>query len=69
MKSRMIWNDIARNKAVALMLLVFVSVAAMLLSLTAILGVNLLGSIDRLMQDAKTPHFLQMRAFLPSSIL
>ena len=60
MKSRMIWNDIARNKAVALMLLVFVSVAAMLLSLTAILGVNLLGSIDRLMQDAKTPHFLQM---------
>ena len=60
MKSRMIWNDIARNKAVALMLLLFVSAAAMLLSSAAVLGANLSGSIDRLMQDARTPHFMQM---------
>ena len=60
MKSRMIWNDIARNKAVALMLLLFVSAASMLLSSAAVLGANLSGSIDRLMQDARTPHFMQM---------
>ena len=65
MKSRMIWNDITRNKAVALMLLLFVSVAAMLLSLAAILGVNLFGSIDRLMRDARTPHFMQMHTGEP----
>lgn len=60
MKSRMIWKDITRNKAVTLTILLFISVSAMLLSLAAILGVNLFGSIDRLMQDAQTPHFMQM---------
>lgn len=36
--------------------------AAMLVSLAAILIVNLSGSIDTLMAQAKTPHFLQMHA-------
>ncbi|MEM5767953.1 MAG: ABC transporter permease, partial [Bacillota bacterium] len=60
MKSRMLWKDMTRNRTVTLTILLFVSVAAMLLSLAAILGVNLFGSIDRLMQDAQTPHFMQM---------
>ena len=65
MKNRLIWKDITRNKVVTLTTLLFVSVAAMLLSLAAILGANLLGSIDRLMQDARTPHFMQMHAGEP----
>ncbi len=60
MKSRMIWKDMTRNRGVTLIILLFISAAAALLSLTAILGVSLFGSIDRLMQDARTPHFMQM---------
>ena len=37
MKNRLIWKDITRNKVVTLTTLLFVSVAAMLLSLAAIL--------------------------------
>ncbi|MDX9872871.1 MAG: hypothetical protein RBT41_10705 [Clostridia bacterium] len=62
MKNRMLWNDITRNKVMTLTIFLFISVAAMLLSLAALLGANLLGSIDRLMQDAQTPHFMQMHA-------
>ena len=60
MKSRMLWNDMTRNKTITLTIFLFISVAAMLLSLAALLGANLFGSIDRLMQDAQTPHFMQM---------
>ena len=60
MNGRLIWKDITRNRAVTLTILLFVCLAAMLLSLAAILGVSLLGSIDRLMEDAHTPHFMQM---------
>lgn len=65
MSSRLIWKDITRNKAVTLTTLLFVGVAAMLLSLSTTLGVNLFGSIDRLMRDARTPHFMQMHAGEP----
>ena len=34
----------------------------MLMSLASSLGVNLFGAIDRLMQDAETPHFMQMHS-------
>lgn len=60
MKRRMIWHDLMRNKVITLMILLFISVASMLLALATVLGVSLFGSIDRLMQDAKTPHFMQM---------
>ena len=49
MTRKMIWNDLVRNRAVSLITILFISVAAMLLSLAAIL-----------MADAKTPHFMQM---------
>lgn len=62
MKNRMLWNDITRNKVITLTIFLFVSVASILLSLAALLGANLTGSIDRLMQDARTPHFMQMHA-------
>ena len=34
----------------------------MLMSLAAGLAISLAGSIDRLMEDAKTPHFMQMHS-------
>lgn len=57
MTRKMIWNDLVRNRAVSLITILFISVAAMLLSLAAILTVNLFGAVDRLMVDAKTPPF------------
>jgi putative ABC transport system permease protein len=38
----------------------FVAAAAMLVSLAAVLIINLFGAMDTLMTQAKTPHFMQM---------
>lgn len=59
---RMIRNDIAKSKAITMTTMLFVAAAAMLVSLAAILVVNLFGSIDALMTQARTPHFMQMHA-------
>ena len=59
---RTIRNDILRNKAITLTIMIFVAAAAMLVSLAAILVVNLSGAIDTLMNQAKTPHFMQMHS-------
>lgn len=55
-------NDVLRNKAITLTIVIFVAAAAMLVSLAAILVVNLTGAIDALMSRAETPHFMQMHA-------
>lgn len=60
MNRKMIAKDLVKNKAVSLITILFISVAAMLLSFAAILAVNLFGAVDKLMADAKTPHFMQM---------
>lgn len=59
---RTIRNDIRKNKAITLAIMVFIAAAAMLVSLAAILVVNLSGAIDALMIRSKTPHFMQMHA-------
>jgi putative ABC transport system permease protein len=59
---RTIRNDILRNKAITLTIMMFVAAAAMLVSLAAILVINLSGAIDTLMNQAKTPHFMQMHS-------
>lgn len=59
---RMIRNDILKSKVITLTTLIFVSAAAMLVSLAAILIVNLTGALDTLMTQAKTPHFMQMHS-------
>ncbi len=59
---RTIRNDIQKNKAITVAIMVFVVTAAMLVSLAAILVVNLTGAIDNLMSISKTPHFMQMHA-------
>lgn len=55
-------NDILKSKVITLSTMIFVTAAAMLVSLAAVLVVSLSGSIDTLMMQAKTPHFLQMHS-------
>jgi putative ABC transport system permease protein len=57
---RLVRSDLVKNKVITLTTVFFVAAAAMLVSLAAILVVNLWGSIDALMTMAKTPHFMQM---------
>lgn len=57
---RLIRNDISNSKLITLTTTIFVAAAAMLVSLAAILVVNLSGAIDTLMTRAETPHFMQM---------
>ncbi|NYE07335.1 putative ABC transport system permease protein [Bacillus niacini] len=59
---RIIRNDILRSKVITLTTMIFVSAAAMLVSLAAILIINLSGALDTLMTQAKTPHFMQMHS-------
>jgi putative ABC transport system permease protein len=59
---RTILNDILKSKAITLITVVFVAAAAMLVSLAAILVINLSGAIDTLMTKAMTPHFMQMHS-------
>lgn len=60
MRRRMIWNDIRGNRLMSVTTWFFMAVSAFLLALTAYLAVSLLGSVDALMEQAKTPDFLQM---------
>lgn len=57
---RLIRNDMQKSKIITFVLMIFVAAAAMLVSLAAILVVNLSGAIDTLMTKAKSPHFVQM---------
>lgn len=59
---RIIRNDLLKNKLITFITMMFVAAAAMLVSLAAILTMNLTGALDTLMIKAKTPHFLQMHA-------
>lgn len=61
---RMIRNDMARSKVVTLTTMLFITAAAMLVSLAAILIIHLTGAIDTLMTQSKTPDFLQMHSGL-----
>lgn len=62
MYSRIIRNDMLRSKVITATTTLFVAAAAMLVSLAAILAVNLAGAIDTLMTQSKTPHFMQMHS-------
>lgn len=59
---RIIRKDILKSKVITLTTMIFIAAAAMLVSLAAILIVNLSGAIDTLMTQAKTPHFMQMHS-------
>jgi len=55
-------NNLRKSKLVALTTALFIAAAAMLVALAAVLVVNLSGSIDTLMTQARTPHFMQMHS-------
>jgi len=59
---RIIRNDILKSKTITLTTTIFIAAAAMLVSLAAVLAVNLSGAIDTLMTRAETPHFMQMHS-------
>ncbi len=62
MYSRLIKNDIRKTKLITAAITVFILVSAMLVSLAAILAVNLFGAIDNMMLTARTAHFTRMHA-------
>ncbi|MDR1190021.1 MAG: ABC transporter permease, partial [Bifidobacteriaceae bacterium] len=62
MHGRLIKNDIRKGKLIAITVTAFITVAAMLTSVAAILAVNLFGAIDHLMEEARATHFLQMHS-------
>ena len=62
MIKRLIRNDCRQNKLVTAAIICFMAVSAALMSLTVLLFGSLLNSIDRLMETAETPDFLQMHS-------
>ncbi len=62
MKKRLLINSIKSERFVAAATCLFMAASAMLLSLSIILFAGLMGSVDRLMETAGTPDFLQMHA-------
>ncbi|WP_044641915.1 ABC transporter permease [Risungbinella massiliensis] len=59
---RIIRNDMLNSKVITLTTMIFVAASAMLVSLAAILVINLSGALDTLMKRAETPHFMQMHS-------
>lgn len=59
---RIIRNDFLRNKLISITTMLFITAATALVSLVAILTINLIGSIDTLTKQAQVPDFLQMHS-------
>ncbi|NWL89027.1 ABC transporter permease [Paenibacillus sp. 79R4] len=59
---RIVRNDMSKSRLVTLTTTIFIAAAAMLVSLAAILIVNLTGALDAMMTQARTPHFMQMHS-------
>ena len=59
---RIIKNDILASKLVSTITFLFIAAASALVSLAVLSGCSLSGAIDHFMEQAKTPHFMQMHA-------
>lgn len=57
---KIIKNDIRESKLITATTTMFITIAAVLVALAMILSVNLLGSIDTLMEKTQSPHYMQM---------
>ena len=62
MRKRLLWNDWKENKLVTAAIICFMAVSAAMMGLSILLFGSLLNSIDRLMEKAETPDFLQMHS-------
>jgi len=62
MYGRLVRNDMAKSKLTTATTMAFIAAAAMLVFLALFMVVHLLGAIDNLMTQSKTPHFMQMHS-------
>jgi len=62
MYTQIIRNDVLRNKLISFTSMLFITVATTLVSIVAILTINLVGSIHTLTNQAQVPDFLQMHS-------
>lgn len=62
MLKKLITNEIRSSRLFSASMVVFMAVCAMMISLTVLLSTQLLSSMDRLMELAGTPDYLQMHA-------
>ncbi len=62
METRLVWNDWKENRLVTVATICLMAVSAALMGLSVLLSATLLTSIDRLMETAETPDFLQMHS-------
>lgn len=62
MSARILWNDLKGSPLLAVTTWLFMAISAFMFALTCFLAMGLLGSVDTLMEAARTPDFLQMHA-------
>lgn len=62
MIGRLLWNDVKHHKLLTATTIFFMAASSMFFALTAVLFTGLLGSVNGLMEQAKTPDYLQMHA-------
>lgn len=62
MYKKLVLNDIQKNRLITATITMFIFLAVLLTSLAAGLTVNLLSAIDNSMEQAKTPHLMQMHS-------
>ena len=62
MYGKLIMNDIRKSKLISITIAAFMTAAAVLTSAAGMLGINLLGAVDHLMEEAKAVNFLQMHS-------
>ena len=62
MIKRQLWNEIRNHKLLSISTVIFLAISSMLIALSAVLFTDLLGSVNGLMDMAKTPDYLQMHA-------
>ena len=65
---KIVRNDMANSKLITGMTTLFVAVAALLVTLSAVLIVHLTSAIDTLMKQAETSHFLQSKNMYYNSL-
>lgn len=62
MIGRLLQNDIRNHKLLSISTVIFMAASSLFISLAAVLFTDLLGSVDGLMELARTPDYLQMHA-------
>lgn len=62
MYRRIIKNDVLESKLITITTTLFITVSAVLVALATMLTLNLVSSIDTLMEKAESPHYMQMHA-------